>query len=138
AEPYTRMLLEAVPRLDTPHAAREVSGDPLLTVSDLRRDFRLPGGGLRRDTLRAVDGVSLDVRRGETLGVVGESGSGKTTLARMMVRLLEPTSGRIVFEGRDIAGLGGKRLRAIRRDLQMVFQDPASSLNPRRTVGDTI
>jgi peptide/nickel transport system ATP-binding protein len=136
--PYTRMLLDAVPRLDTPRAPRPISGDPLLTVTGLRREFRVPGRGLRRDVLRAVDGVSLEVRRGETLGVVGESGSGKTTLARMMVRLLEPTAGSIVFEGRDIAGLTGRRLRETRRDLQMVFQDPMSSLNPRHTVGDTI
>ncbi len=121
-------------RRATAAAARE----PLLTVTDVTREFRRPGRGLRRDVLRAVDGVSLDVRRGETLGVVGESGSGKTTLARMMVRLLEPTSGTVAFEGEDIGRLPAKRLRAIRRDLQMVFQDPASSLNPRRTVGDSI
>ena len=88
--------------------------------------------------LRAVDDVTLDVRRGETLGVVGESGSGKTTLARMMVRLLDPTSGPIVFDGTDITRLPDNRLRSVRRDLQMVFQDPVSSLNPRRTVGDSI
>ncbi|MCW2945357.1 MAG: transporter ATP-binding protein [Actinoallomurus sp.] len=138
AEPYTRALLAAVPRLDGPAPARRPAGEPLLTVTGLSREFRRPGGGLGRDVLRAVDGVSLDVRRGETLGVVGESGSGKTTLARMMVRLLEPTSGSVVFEGRDIARLAEKRLRSVRRDLQMVFQDPVSSLNPRRTVGDSI
>jgi peptide/nickel transport system ATP-binding protein len=82
--------------------------------------------------------VSLEIRRGETLGVVGESGSGKTTLARMLVRLLEPTSGSIVFAGRDITRLSERGLRPVRRDLQMVFQDPVSSLNPRRTVGDSI
>jgi peptide/nickel transport system ATP-binding protein len=138
ARPYTRALLDAVPRLDAPRAVRREPGDPLLTVTDLTREFRRPGRGLRRETTRAVDGVSLDVRRGETLGVVGESGSGKTTLVRMMVGLLAPTSGRISFEDRDVTGLPEKRLRSIRGDLQMVFQDPTSSLNPRRTVGDCI
>ncbi|GAB3968412.1 ABC transporter ATP-binding protein [Actinoallomurus acanthiterrae] len=138
AQPYTRALLEAVPRLDAPLAARREPGEPLLTVTDLTREFRRPGRGLRRDVARAVDGVSLDVRRGETLGVVGESGSGKTTLVRMMVGLLAPTSGRIVFDGRELTGLPEKRLRPVRRDLQMVFQDPMSSLNPRHTVGDSI
>ncbi|MDN3352233.1 ABC transporter ATP-binding protein [Actinomadura sp. DC4] len=139
AEPYTRALLAAVPRLDGPLPARRTpAGEPLLTVTGLTREFRRPGGGLRHDALRAVDDVSLEIRRGETLGVVGESGSGKTTLARMIVRLLAPTSGRIEFAGRDITRLGERDLRPVRRDLQMVFQDPVSSLNPRRTVGDSI
>jgi len=139
AEPYTRALLAAVPRLDGPAPSRRTpSGEPLLTVTGLTREFRRPGGGLRRDVLRAVDDVSLDVRRGETLGVVGESGSGKTTLARMIVRLLTPTSGSIVFAGQDITDRPERELRPLRRDLQMVFQDPVSSLNPRRTVGDSI
>ncbi|WP_329238935.1 ABC transporter ATP-binding protein [Actinoallomurus sp. NBC_01490] len=138
--PYTRALLEAVPRLDAPRPERpaEEPGEPLLTVSGLSREFRRPGGGLRRDVLRAVDDVSLEILGGETLGVVGESGSGKTTLARMIVRLLEPTSGTITFGGRDITRLPERTLRPVRRDLQMVFQDPVSSLNPRRTVGDSI
>ncbi|MCO5969642.1 ABC transporter ATP-binding protein [Actinoallomurus soli] len=138
ARPYTRALLDAVPRIDAPRDARPVPGEPLLTVAGVTREFRRPGRGLRRETTRAVDDVSLDVRRGETLGVVGESGSGKTTLVRMMVGLLPPTSGRIVFGGETITGLPDRRLRRIRRDMQMVFQDPASSLNPRRTVGDGI
>ncbi|GAA0353818.1 ABC transporter ATP-binding protein [Actinoallomurus spadix] len=142
ARPYTRALLDAVPRLDAPrHARRDARrdpGEPLLTVTGLTREFRRPGRGLRRETTRAVDAVSLDVRRGETLGVVGESGSGKTTLVRMMVGLLPPTSGRIVFDGETVTGLPEKRLRQVRREMQMVFQDPVSSLNPRRTVGDAI
>jgi peptide/nickel transport system ATP-binding protein len=138
AEPYTRALLAAVPRIDAPRPARREPGEPLLTVTGLTREFRRPGGGLRHDVMRAVDDVSLDIRRGETLGVVGESGSGKTTLARMIVRLLEPTAGSIVFAGQDITRLPDRSLRPIRRDLQMVFQDPVSSLNPRRTVGDSI
>jgi peptide/nickel transport system ATP-binding protein len=138
AAPYTRALLDAVPRLDGPGPAHREPGEPLVTLTGLTRDFRRPGGGLRRDTLRAVDDVSLEIRSGETLGVVGESGSGKTTLARMLVRLLEPTSGSIVLAGRDITRLSDRDLRPVRRDLQMVFQDPVSSLNPRRTVGDSI
>jgi peptide/nickel transport system ATP-binding protein len=138
AEPYTQALLAAVPRLDGPRLTRRELGEPLVTITGLTRDFRRPGGGLRRDVLRAVDDVSLEIRRGETLGVVGESGSGKTTLARMLVRLLEPTSGSIVFAGRDITRTPEQSLRPVRRDLQMVFQDPISSLNPRRTVGDSI
>ncbi|GAA4494759.1 ABC transporter ATP-binding protein [Actinoallomurus oryzae] len=141
AAPYTRALLEAVPRLDAPRPERPAhhnAGKPLLVVSGLSREFRRPGGGLRRDVLRAVDDVSLEILGGETLGVVGESGSGKTTLARMIVRLLEPTSGAITFGGRDITRLPERALRPVRRDLQMVFQDPVSSLNPRRTVGDSI
>jgi peptide/nickel transport system ATP-binding protein len=138
AAPYTRSLLDAVPRLDGPRPPRRPPGEPLLTLTGLSREFRRPGGGLRRDTLRAVDDVSLEIRAGETLGVVGESGSGKTTLARMIVRLLEPTAGGIVFDGRDITRLPERALRPVRRDLQMVFQDPVSSLNPRRTVGDSI
>jgi peptide/nickel transport system ATP-binding protein len=138
AEPYTRALLDAVPRLDGPGREPRTPGEPLLTVTGLTREFRQPGGGLRREVMRAVSDVSLEVRRGETLGVVGESGSGKTTLARMIVRLLEPTHGSIVFAGQDVTRLPERGLRAIRRDLQMVFQDPVSSLNPRRTVGDSI
>ncbi|MER5883530.1 ABC transporter ATP-binding protein [Streptomyces sp. NPDC001941] len=131
---YTKELLAAVPRLDAPRAATApVTGEPLLEAVDLRREF---GRGKARTA--AVDGVSLSVRAGETLGVVGESGSGKTTLGRMLVRLLDPSSGRIRYEGREIGSLSEKALRARRRELQMVFQDPVSSLNPRRTVGESV
>ncbi|GGO85814.1 ABC transporter ATP-binding protein [Wenjunlia tyrosinilytica] len=132
--PYTRELLGAVPRLEAPGPPRTVS-DPeiLVSVDGLGRDF-----GRRGSRVRAVEDVSLEIRRGETLGVVGESGSGKTTLGRMLVRLLEPTSGRLVLDGRDITRLSERRLRPFRREMQMVFQDPASSLNPRRCIGESI
>jgi peptide/nickel transport system ATP-binding protein len=114
--------------------AESVGQDGALLVAEgLRREF-----GRGRHAFTAVDDVSLVVREGETLGVVGESGSGKTTLGRMLVRLLDPTQGRIHYRGRDIAALGEKALRPLRRELQMVFQDPVSSLNPRRSIGESI
>jgi peptide/nickel transport system ATP-binding protein len=135
---YTRDLLAAVPRLDVPSGRPPVAdARPLVRLTGLTRHFRV-GPPLRREVVRAVDGVDLEIRSGETLGIVGESGSGKTTLARMLVRLLDPTSGRIEFDGTDIGGLAGRRLGPYRRDLQMVFQDPASSLNPRRSVGESV
>ncbi len=134
-EPYTRELLAAVPRLDSPRERPTGSEDVLLSVTELHRHFPAPG---RRGKLRAVDGVSLDVRRGETLGVVGESGSGKSTLGRLLVRLLEPSSGEIRFEGKDLTHGSERSLRPVRPDLQMVFQDPVSSLNPRRTIGESV
>ncbi len=134
-QPYTRALLAAVPRMDA-EPAEVPAAEPetvLLEADGLRRDFGRGGG-----VVRAVDEVSLTVRRGETLGVVGESGSGKTTLGRMLVRLLEPTAGRLSYDGHEIGSLGEKALRPIRRELQMVFQDPVSSLNPRRSIGESI
>ncbi|MEU6931555.1 ABC transporter ATP-binding protein [Streptomyces sp. NPDC046374] len=144
AQPYTRELLAAVPRLDGPARrtatvpapaapAGAAPGEVLLEAVDLRREF---GRGKGRFT--AVDGVSLTVRAGETLGVVGESGSGKTTLGRMLVRLLDPTSGGLRYGGTEIGRLSEKELRPHRRELQMVFQDPVSSLNPRRSVGESV
>src|SRR6201989_2056305 len=88
--------------------------------------------------VKAVDGISFDVYRGETLGLVGETGCGKSTTARLVTRLLDPTSGTISYEGRDIAGLSRKELKPLRREMQMIFQDPYSSLNPRKTVGSII
>ncbi|MEU1487654.1 ABC transporter ATP-binding protein [Streptomyces sp. NPDC005752] len=138
-QPYTRELLASVPRLDEKRAGvpgpRTASPDaePLLEAVGLRREF---GRGAKRVT--AVDGVSLTVRAGETLGIVGESGSGKTTLGRMLVRLEDPTAGRLRYGGREIGSLPEKGLRPFRRELQMVFQDPVASLNPRRSIGESV
>jgi ABC-type glutathione transport system ATPase component len=116
--------------------------ETLLTVRELRKTYRRGGGVFSRESegtrFAAVDGVSFSVARGETFAVVGESGCGKTTLARMLLRLIEPDSGEIRFEERDLLALRGKELRAARRQMQMVFQDPYASLNPRMRVGEIV
>jgi oligopeptide transport system ATP-binding protein len=112
---------------------------PLLELTGVQKHFAVGGGiGGRGQQLQAVDGVSLVVEEGETLGLVGESGCGKSTLARCIVRLHEPTAGSIVFEGRDITKLSARQLRPLRRDLVMVFQDPQASLNPRKRVDEIV
>jgi ABC-type oligopeptide transport system ATPase subunit len=114
------------------------SGEPLLSVRGLVKHFPIERGVMLRRKLgavRAVDGVEFDVMRGETFGIVGESGSGKSTTARLIARLIDPTAGEVRFAGRDITALRGGALKPVRRELQMVFQDPHSSLNPRKTVG---
>ncbi|WP_167454698.1 ABC transporter ATP-binding protein [Micromonospora arborensis] len=108
---------------------------PLLRVRGLSKHFPVRQGLRATGLVRAVDGLDFDVRPGETLGLVGESGCGKTTTGRMLVRLLEPTSGSIEFAGQDITHVGRRELRPLRQDLQIIFQDPYASLNPRHTVG---
>ena len=112
----------------------------LLIVQGLKKHFVIEGGFLRGKAacLRAVDGVDLEVRSGETFGVVGESGCGKTTLGRCILRLEEPTEGRVFFEGQDILTYDRRELRAVRRNMQIIFQDPYSSLNPRKKIGRII
>jgi len=114
------------------------SGLPLVSVTDLQKLFPLSRGvflGRERGLVHAVDGVSFEIPRGGTLGLVGESGCGKSTVARLVTRLLEPTGGRVVYDGKEITHWKSRALRPLRREIQLVFQDPYSSLNPRRTVG---
>jgi oligopeptide/dipeptide ABC transporter ATP-binding protein len=116
-------------------------GEPLVEVRDLVKHFPLTKGVLlqhRVGAVKAIDGISFDVLQGETLGIVGESGCGKSTTARVILRLMEPTSGSIKFAGQEISQARGSELKALRRDMQMIFQDPYSSLNPRKTVGTII
>jgi oligopeptide/dipeptide ABC transporter ATP-binding protein len=113
---------------------------PLVEVRDLVKHFPIRQGLLQRQvgSVRAVDGVSFDVEQGETLGLVGESGCGKSTTARLVLRLVRPTSGSVSFDGEEIADARAGRLKELRREMQMIFQDPYSSLNPRKTVGSII
>ena len=137
---YTRALLAAVPSL-TPGPKRDFSAAPVVVaVKGLNKSFRTGSGWLGGAARRvdALAGVSFDVRRGETVGIVGESGSGKTTVARCIIRLLDADSGEILIDGNNVVGLAQRALRPMRKRLQMVFQDPFGSLNPRRTVGQLI
>ncbi len=113
---------------------------PLLSVRGLTKRFPIRGGVLRREVaaVHAVDGVSFDVGPGETLGLVGESGCGKSTTGRCILRLIEPSDGTVWFEGRDVMQMNGEALRRLRREMQIIFQDPFASLNPRHTVGGIV
>ncbi|MEP1145181.1 MAG: ABC transporter ATP-binding protein [Henriciella sp.] len=146
---YTKMLLDAVPRIDQPNRpGRPTLGPPpaadlkpILSAEDLKVHFPINvGGGLfgKIKPLKAVDGVSFDLKPGETLGVVGESGCGKSTLARAVLKLVPQTSGTIAWMGRDISNADRKTMNALRDDLQIVFQDPMASLDPRMTIGTSI
>lgn len=137
-EPYTKMLIASVPSLTPPKREPIIGGEPILATRGLEKVYGTLGwfGGGR--VVHAAKHVELEVRRGETLGVVGESGSGKSTVARCIVRLVDPTSGEIMIEGQDIAKMSQSQLRSYRRNVQVVFQDPYRSLNPRRTVGQSI
>ncbi|PZU24543.1 MAG: microcin ABC transporter ATP-binding protein [Shinella sp.] len=139
---YTKRLLSAVPDIDAAPervAARPAASEPaksrfLLEAVDLKKVYRSQSG----EDFTAVNSLSLSVRTGEIFGVVGESGSGKSTLARMLLRLIDPTSGDVIFDGQNISGLSEKALRAMRRHMQFVFQNPHSALNGRHTIGDAI
>jgi oligopeptide transport system ATP-binding protein len=112
--------------------------DALVAAQAVSKIFESGGLFRRRPPVAAVDAVDLEVQAGETMGIVGESGSGKSTLLRIIVRLLRPSAGRVLFEGRDIGGLRGRELRAVRRRMQVVFQDPSASFNPRQSIGTAL
>jgi oligopeptide transport system ATP-binding protein len=117
------------------------AGEPLLEVTDLVKHFPLKRGVLIErevDRVRAVDGIRFSIPRGQTLGLVGESGSGKSTACRAVLQLIRPTSGSVRFEGEEIVGLSRRRMRPLRREMQMIFQDPQASLNPRKRVGQIV
>ena len=134
---YTRMLIGAVPSLVPRERPRAAAARTVLRTEELTKVYRGGWFGAHRE-VRAAERVSIAIRRGETLGLVGESGSGKSTVARCIARLIDPSAGEIFLDEQPIGGLGGRRLRPYRRRVQIVFQDPYRSLNPRRTVGASI
>jgi len=130
----------STPGTGAPGSGTPADPEPIIEVRGLRKYYPVRGGvfGRQRGQVRAVEEVSLDLHRGETLGLVGESGCGKSTLGRTLMRLEEPTAGDVLYEGRDLAHASSRELFALRRNVQMIFQDPYSSLNPRITVGETV
>jgi len=140
-EPYTRRLIAAVPRRRARAQAAAASGEPpLLEVRNLRKTYRMGRKGLFSSgrEVHAVSGVSFQVQAGETLGIVGESGSGKSTIGKCLLRLIHVDGGEILFDGHDLTKMSQRQLRPLRKSIQMIFQDPFSSLNPRHTVGKII
>jgi peptide/nickel transport system ATP-binding protein len=144
---YTKMLLDAMPRIDQPdrkghaHPAETLRDTTLLRVEDLKVYFPISTGSFpfsQTKPLRAVDGVSFDLKQGETLGVVGESGCGKSTLARAVLKLLPKTDGAVLWAGKDLGKAGDEETRKLRKEFQIVFQDPLASLDPRMTIGQSI
>ncbi|WP_034301903.1 ABC transporter ATP-binding protein [Herbaspirillum sp. RV1423] len=137
--PYTQRLIAAVPRRNDEVRSSPDDRWPVLEVHDLFKTYSSGGGLLgKKRVVPAVDGISFAVRRGETLGIVGESGSGKSTIGKCLLKLIEVDSGKILFNGRDIVALTQQQFRPLRKDIQMIFQDPFASLNPRQTVGRII
>ena len=136
---YTKQLLAAMPKLDTAKKQRKDTA-PILQVKDVVKTFKVKKGGFfsASKAFNALDGVSLTLHKGETLGIVGESGCGKSTLARCLMRIYTPDAGDVILNGQNIAALKGAALKAMRRNIQMVFQDPFSSLNPRMRVGESV
>lgn len=134
--PYTQRLIAAVPRMTTMDRKAMTDTPVVLEVEKLNKTYRSGGGFLSKGrTVQAVNDVSFSIRKGRTLGVVGESGSGKSSLGRVLLKLLKSDSGRILFDGRDIAALTDEQFRPLRPYIQMIFQDPFASLNPRHTIG---
>ncbi|WP_167668944.1 ABC transporter ATP-binding protein [Allopusillimonas soli] len=139
AHPYTRRLIAAVPHLNYGRKDAADRAAPLLAVRNLKKHYVLRGGWMgSKRVVRAVDDVSFSVRRGETLGIVGESGSGKSTIGKCLLKLVGVDGGQLLFDGRDIAPLSERQFRPMRHHIQMIFQDPFASLNPRHTVGRII
>jgi peptide/nickel transport system ATP-binding protein len=135
---YTRMLIASVPSITPRHRAARADAPLVLRTRDLAKTYVASGWLHKRAAVAAAERVSLEIRRGQTLGIVGESGSGKSTVARCITRLIDPSSGQILLGGEDIATMPAGKLRQLRRHIQIIFQDPYRSLNPRRTVGDSV
>jgi peptide/nickel transport system ATP-binding protein len=135
---YTRMLIGSVPSITPRHRGAPAGAPVVLRTRALAKTYAATGWLHKRAAVHAADGVSLEIRRGQTLGLVGESGSGKSTVARCITRLIDPSAGEILLGGEDIATMPAGKLRQLRRHIQIVFQDPYRSLNPRRSVGDSV